>query len=79
MALSAPFIWLGFLATELLVFVLSQWRYHWWVKKDREENDSEKKVLYLSLRPEDAVEASRMLRNYAKENGIQYTYANTLD
>ena len=68
--LSAPYIWLGYLTTELLIFVLSQWRYRWWRKKDQKEDDSEKKVLYLSVKPEEAVEASRMIRQYAKENGV---------
>ena len=69
--LSAPFIWLGYLTTELLIFVLSQLRYRWWRKKDQKESDTEKTVLYLAVKPEEAVEASRMIRQYAKENGVE--------
>lgn len=66
-----PFIFLAYLATELLVFSISFARYRWWMGKDREELEkSEETVLYMEVRPDQAVEASRQLRNFAEEKGI---------
>ena len=71
MLVTSPFMWLGYFCTELLILILSFLRYRWWVKKDRKADDSEMKVLYLTVKPEEAVEASRMIRQYAKENGVE--------
>ena len=67
-----PLIFLSYLLTELLVFALSMRRYRWWLAKDRKEqlDNEEEVVLYMTIRPEDAVEASRSLRAFADENGI---------
>lgn len=67
--LPAPFMWLGYLMTEVLIFAVSGGRYLWWVRKDQDAVDLSEKVLYLSVRPKDAVEASRMIRQFAEENG----------
>lgn len=68
----APYIFLSYLATEIVVFVMSYVRYRGWLEKDRkeiEENDHDI-VLYMTVHPEEAVEASRELRSYAEEHGI---------
>lgn len=67
-----PLIFLSYLLTELLVFALSMRRYRWWLAKDRKEqlDNEEEVVLYMTIRPEDAVEASRSLRAFADENGM---------
>lgn len=67
--LPAPFLWLAYLLMELLIFALSGIRYLWWLKKDRSVVDPSEKVLYLTVRPEDAIKASRMIRRFADENG----------
>ena len=66
-----PLIFLSYLLTELLVFALSMRRYRWWLAKDRKEqlDNEEETVLYMTIRPEDAVEASRSLSAFADENG----------
>ena len=69
--LPAPFLWLAYLMTELLTCALGQIRYRWWAKKDREKNDSEGKELYVTVKPEEAVEASKMVRKYGIENGAE--------
>ena len=67
--LSSPFLWLGFLMTELLIFAVGECRYVWWLKRDQKVLDPEEKVLYLSVKPEEAIEASRMIRRFAEEEG----------
>ena len=71
-ALPAPYIFLAYLATEILVFTMSYIRYRGWIEKDRKEieENGEDIVLYMSVKPEDAVEASRDLRRFADEHGI---------
>ncbi len=68
--LSAPFMWLGYLMTELLIFAMSLYRYRWWLAKDRNRSDDSEKVLFLTVKPEEAVEASRMIRRFADEKGV---------
>lgn len=72
---STPFIWLGYLMMELLIFGLSLWRYLWWLKKDQADGSASEKVLYITVRPEEAVEASRMIRRFAEENGCSIRIA----
>jgi len=66
-ALPGPFLWLSYLITELLLFVIYVHRYRKWIRIDLQEDDPSE-VLYLSVTPEDAVEASRSLRNFADEH-----------
>jgi hypothetical protein len=71
-AAPAPYVFLAYLCTEILVFVMSYSRYRKWIEEDRKEieENGEDIVLYMSVKPEEAVEASRELRRFAKENGI---------
>jgi hypothetical protein len=71
-AVPAPYIFLAYLATAILVFEMSYSRYRKWIRDDRKEieENGEDIVLYMSVKPEEAVEASRELRRFAKENGI---------
>ena len=68
----APYIFLAYLATEIVVFVMSYVRYRGWLEKDRKEieENGEDIVLYMSVKPDEAVEASREIRNFAEEHGI---------
>ncbi len=67
----APYIFLSYLITDLLVFMASSGRYKWWTDKDKEElNSDEEHVLYMTVRPDQAVDASRAIRAYAEEIGV---------
>lgn len=71
-AAPAPFIFLSYLITEILVFAMSHIRYRSWLQKDRKEieENGEDIVLSMTVKPEEAVEASRLLRRFAEEHGI---------
>ncbi len=56
--------------THFLIALFSFLRYRHWVGKDKSEAESDAHVLYLSVEPKEAVEASREIRNYAFENGF---------
>ena len=68
--LPGPYLWLSYLFTEILIFSLNIWRYRKWLKKDEVSPDPSARLLSLTVRPEEAVEASRQVRNWAKENGV---------
>ena len=76
--LPGPYFWLSYLFTELLIFVLNLVRYRQWLKKDREEESPNTKTLFLTVAPEEAVEASRQIRRWAEENGFQPRIANRI-
>ncbi len=65
----APYIWFSYLIKEVIVFVISILRYLKWIKVDRKNNNEKKGILSLSVKPSEAVEASRMIRRYADEMG----------
>ena len=71
-AAPATFVFLSYLLTEILVFAMSYIRYRDWLIRDRKEleENGEDIVLYMAVKPEEAVEASRELRKFAKEHGI---------
>lgn len=73
-----PFIFLAYLFVEVLIFAISYFRYCMWIEKDREEieENGEDIQLYMTVRPDEAVEASRDLRNFAEEHGINRKIAN---
>lgn len=68
--LPGPYLWLSYLFTEILIFSLNIWRYRKWLKKDGVSSDPSAQLLSLTVRPEEAVEASQQVRNWAKENGV---------
>lgn len=74
----APWIWSAFLCTETLILILNLWRYRWWGKKDAKEADPDARILHLSVRPEEVVEASRMIRAYAESEGIPLRIASRI-
>ena len=65
-----PYIWLAYLIMELLIFVTSLCRFRHLAAKSAKGSDPADHVLTLSVKPEEAVEASRMLRRYADDNGF---------
>ena len=74
--LPPPCVWLAYLVTSLMNLGIDLWRYHSLGARDDEQGDGE--LLYLSVKPEDAVEASRLLRDYADEYGYPARIANRL-
>ena len=64
-----PFLWTAYLITELIVLAANFSRYVRWLKKDMESELPDERTIYLSVAPEDAIEASRDIRAYAKEHG----------
>lgn len=65
-----PYIYLSYLVTELLLLTLSYRRYRWWLAEDKKES-TDAAVLYMTVQPEDAVESSRLIRQFADEHGIE--------
>lgn len=67
--ISGTWLWFGYTLTEVLIMVIDLIHYRnrllAGAKKDAAEGD----VLYLTVRPEEAVEASRAIRKYADEKG----------
>ena len=72
----APWVWLSFLMTEAIILILNLWRYRWWRKEDAREENEDAKILYLSVRPDEAEDASRMVRDCAEREGVP---ADTID
>lgn len=66
----APCIFLSHTLTELLLILLSYRRFRWWLEEDKKEN-LDAAVLYMDVKPENAVESSRLLRQFADEHGIE--------
>ncbi len=70
---SAPWIYLAKTTTAVLVLILFFRRFRQLYKMDIAEAEKlNNAVLYMSVRQEDAVEASRAIRRFAKENGFDH-------
>ena len=67
-----PYMWLTYVITETLMMVVLYKRFLWWKSKDKDEDykTGGDLVLYMTVTPDEAVEASRIIRAYADENGI---------
>ncbi len=74
--LPPPCVWLAYLISMLLVLSIDLLHYHSPEKKDGEQGDVE--LLYLSVKPDEAVEASRLLCEYATEHGYPARIANRM-
>lgn len=70
----APFIFLAYSITELIIFILSALRY-FHLKKKMERDDSDDIVLYMTVKKDDAVEVSQYIRKYCEEQEIDYKVA----
>lgn len=64
----APLIWLSYFFSEGIECILNVKRYLAW-ERDERENAKDADILYLSVNPSEAIDASRMIRNYADERG----------
>ena len=70
-----PYLWTAYLITELAVLTANLFRYVYWLKKDKKIRTPDSHTIHLSVAPEDAVEASREVREYAKEHGYSEKFA----
>ena len=63
----APYIWLAYLINETVMIAVFYSRFMWWKAKDKKADDADgdDPVLYLTVKPDHAIEASRALRKYA--------------
>lgn len=68
MVLSAPFIWLAYPLGEGMECLLNAARYRRLTRMEAGEGD-DVRILYLSVKPSEAVEVSRMLRSFADDEG----------
>ena len=74
----APYIWLSYLLTESLILVLNLLRYKGWLRKDAIESDNDSTILYLTVAPEEAAEASAEIRQFADEQNVPLRIANLI-
>lgn len=65
---SGPFLWLSYTVIELSLMGFNLLRYRKRISKDKQEETVG--LLYLSVSPEEAVEASRAIRRYADDHGF---------
>ena len=70
-----PLLWTAYLITELTVLAAYLFRYIFWIRKDMESELPDERTIYLSVAPEEAIEASRDIRAYAKEHGYSERFA----
>ena len=66
-----PYLWLAYLINETVVFAVFYSRFSWWKSRDKKADDADgdDPVLYLTVKPDQAIEAYRALRRYADEQG----------
>lgn len=73
--LPAPWIWLSYILTKLIILALYAVRYLRIQKQDMQNERECLSELHLSVDPDDAVEASREMRRYADSIGADHRYS----
>ena len=73
---SAPSIFFSYLVAALVILSANIIRYRMLSLEDVKNEKSNIKRIYLSVEPQDAVDASKMVQNYATENGYSLELAN---
>lgn len=66
----APFVFLADAMTAAFVYIILLARYFYNDIKSKKDELENKKKLYLTVRREDAIEASKYIKHYASENGV---------
>ena len=66
----APFLWLCYMINESWMLGANVIRYRKWLHNDSREADPSDRRIYLTVEPDSAIEASRMIRNYGSEHGF---------
>ncbi len=74
----APWVWFAYLINDAMMFAVLYSRFLWWKNKDKEEDyrTGEDLVLYMTVTPDEAISASRAIRKYADEHGINPRISN---
>ncbi|MBR1443137.1 MAG: hypothetical protein IJ583_06340 [Firmicutes bacterium] len=75
--LPKPFLWLAYLFTSLIMLSIEQVYYLYYMKHEKND-DSEAELLYLSVTPDKAAEASELLQKYMTKSGCQPRMANKM-
>lgn len=75
--LPKPWLWLAYLFTSLIILSVEQ-LYHLYHMGREQKEDSGGELLYLSVRPNEAVEASQLLQKYIVESGYRPRMASRL-
>ncbi|MCR4611127.1 MAG: polysaccharide biosynthesis C-terminal domain-containing protein [Lachnospiraceae bacterium] len=65
-------LWLSYLITETFILIVLILRYSWWKHKDISEdyNNDQDMVLYMTVKPNQAITASRAIRKFADDYEI---------
>ena len=71
-----PYIFLSYLVAAVVIFVANIIRYNKLKHDDIRDEKSNRRRIYLSVEPENAIDASKMVQNYAVENGYSLEMAN---
>lgn len=66
----APYLWLCYMINESWMLAANVIRYRKWVKKDALEASPSDRRIYLTVDPDSAIEASRLIRNYGSDQGF---------
>ncbi len=73
--LNAPFIWLSYSIAQIIILIVNVIRYGAVYRTDK-ESDTFIHRIYLSVKPEEAVDASKMIHEYVKEKNYSERDAN---
>ncbi len=68
-------LYIAYVMTECLLLAINFLHYRRVMKKDMEKSSPKEDVLYLTVAPQDAVEASRSIREYAEAHGYSQRIA----
>lgn len=63
-------LWIAYLLSEMILFGFNLLHYRAQVRQDRAAITEDHGLIHLSVKPDEAVEASRLVRRYADEHGI---------
>ncbi|MBR0410475.1 MAG: hypothetical protein IJI25_05670 [Eubacterium sp.] len=73
--LPAAWLWAAYTLTELVLLSFNLTHYRKRLLKDQKELEEDIGLFYLTLKPDEAIEASREIRAYADENGFDKNYS----
>ncbi|MCR5301344.1 MAG: polysaccharide biosynthesis C-terminal domain-containing protein [Lachnospiraceae bacterium] len=72
----APAIWLSYLFATLIILIAGIIRYVIQVRRDNSTEKADIMRLYMSVKPENAIKASKTIQNFASEHGYSLKLAN---
>lgn len=71
-----PFVFLSYLVAAVIILFANVIRYVMLRLNDMKKEKSNNRRIYLTVKPEDAIDASKMVQEYAIENGYSLELAN---